>query len=244
MPWLLSSAAAAVACAALPAVIAWGDSATPIPVREGGYRPLSRQRRELRFPEGATFSMALCLSWAVVPSVSIWTETIAVELDYDLQKGNDTEDSMDDMKDDKDDDKKEDKDEKDEKTAAASRWRSRRDVFQDIEDAIHLTGHDGRACVHRAICEAAEMRRGWLTEGSSGSSEDTYRPGIVMHILDLIFRIPELSSTADDPSARSYWSASRHALTNTSDCGVAFAGCPFSLLDIAISGRYQQDFWA
>nr|CAH7717352.1 unnamed protein product [Callosobruchus chinensis] len=97
---------------------------------------LSRRKRYLTFPEGASVTAAVCMTaqlWVQPPG--IFTESIAWGLAYELP--NDTQ-SFEDLIGSK----------------HMIKRRNRRALYSKMETILDSAGYDGRYCVLRSICEA------------------------------------------------------------------------------------------
>ncbi|KAG5886766.1 hypothetical protein JTB14_007400 [Gonioctena quinquepunctata] len=98
---------------------------------------LSRRKRYLTFPEGASVSVAACMTaqtWVYPPG--IFTESIAWGLAYELP--NDTKSFKDFLG-----------------PKFTKKRRSRRELYGKMERIMDSMGYDGRTCILRTLCEAS-----------------------------------------------------------------------------------------
>ncbi|CAG9857954.1 unnamed protein product [Phyllotreta striolata] len=167
-------------------------------------RQLSRRKRYLVFPEGASMSAAACMTaqfWVNPPG--IFTDTLAWGVAYDLPT-NVTE------------------------LKAYSgknqllKRRSRRELYGKIEKIIQSIGYDGRSCVLRALCEAP---------GRFLPKEDNLLNYVLKLVFR--FPLEKLLP-GEPEEHRIYGGAARTGRENPrGDCSEIF-NCPFSLIDAAL----------
>ncbi|GFG34797.1 hypothetical protein Cfor_10372 [Coptotermes formosanus] len=99
----------------------------------------SRRKRYVVFPEGSTYSVAFCLQWGLFSNDNnIFTEAVNWALSYDLPNATI-------------------------RTPDTKRLvvpyilrRNRRDLYQSLEVAMNSAGLEGRTCIERGLCEAAQ----------------------------------------------------------------------------------------
>ncbi|KAK3911248.1 Glutamate--tRNA ligase [Frankliniella fusca] len=176
----------------------------------GRGRLLSRQRRYLTFPEGATFNLALCMSnkARVLADTGIFTEGVAWGCSYDLPNntqalasaGAGVEPGA---------------------AGALLRRKDRTDLYRRVERAVDSAGLDGHLCMLRAVCEAENML--------------SPRAHLVMEMLRIALAMPLDHVTAREPQHHRDYIMARHNGLHGVDCGEVYPQCPISLLGLATS---------
>ncbi|XP_014228580.1 uncharacterized protein LOC106653595 [Trichogramma pretiosum] len=225
----------------------------------------ARRKRYIVFPEGSSFSIALCLTIHTLTSDNIFTEGVNWGISYDLP--NETKPELEpylSLRRRKDEEhEKEGKtrrkntlragqtyhhDELEYDRRAHARYRRegdhyylqrrhRRDLYSKVEVVINAMGLDGRACVLRALCEASRRLR---PRGAS----------LVEEMLRIVFDLPLERLRPHEPEEHhAYAEATAHGRRRgdrdgdgeqgqIEDCAALYPKCSFSLLDMAL-GRYN-----
>ncbi|XP_025830800.1 uncharacterized protein LOC108735626 [Agrilus planipennis] len=136
---------------------------------------LSRKKRYLTFPEGSTFSAALCLTAQTIGPAEIFTEAVAWGIAYDLP--NDTSKFKSFLY-----------------PKAALKRRHRRDLYQRLEKLMNSMGLEGRSCIFRTLCEVGQT----LADRRANLVEE------FLYIL-FQFPLENLSLLEHDESWQYYW---------------------------------------
>nr|XP_023017428.1 uncharacterized protein LOC111506549 isoform X1 [Leptinotarsa decemlineata] len=95
---------------------------------------LSRKRRYLAFPEGASFVVLLCLSYQSIAGVEIFYQGVNFGAAFSLPNRSSIQEYAVNHK---------------------KRRRERRDMYSKIETTLEEMGLEGRPCIYRALCEAS-----------------------------------------------------------------------------------------
>ncbi|CAD7077438.1 unnamed protein product [Hermetia illucens] len=190
-------------------------------------RILSRKRRYVAFPEGSSFTVAICTTIGVIgnPNVNYLSYALNWGVAYDLP--NETwvlahangfkagEDTSDDTKPD------------DMAAEAKTKRMFRRDLYKKLELAINSLGYNGKECILKTLCETNKrlgQRNGNMIE----------------RMLRTIFSFPKVR-----PFAREHREIHEYDLAyrtgDVSDCALLYPNCHFSVLDFAL-GKYSLPY--
>ncbi|XP_045477513.1 uncharacterized protein LOC123682777 [Harmonia axyridis] len=97
---------------------------------------LRRSKRFAAFPEGASLSVAFCMTQQVIiPAGSIFTEGVNWGISYQLPNKTTYLDNI-------------------KKKSHIIKRSERRSIYESIEQIIENFGFNGRSCIMRALCEA------------------------------------------------------------------------------------------
>ncbi|XP_077290257.1 uncharacterized protein LOC143914040 [Arctopsyche grandis] len=176
---------------------------------------LSRKRRYLSFPEGASFSMAICMTVGVLgqPSVGIYTWGLNWGIAYDLPNQNSTIEVLTKLN-------------KVPHPLVARRFR--RDLYSKLELIMNDMGYSGRECIYRALCEASQ--RLMPTGGS-----------LVEELFKKVFSLPSSEVLSSEPIDHHLYDSAQRNGKAKMDCQRKYRMCPVSLLDLAL-GYYTPSF--
>ncbi|XP_026290727.1 uncharacterized protein LOC113215328 [Frankliniella occidentalis] len=173
----------------------------------GPGRALSRHRRYLTFPEGATFNLALCMSNKArfLADTSIFTEGVAWGCSYDLPNNTQALASAG----------------AGVEPGALLRRKDRTNLYRRVERAVDSTGLDGHLCMLRAVCEAENML--------------SPRTHLVMEMLRIALTMPLDHVSEKEPHHHRDYIMARHNGLHGVDCSAVYPECPISLLALATS---------
>ncbi|XP_055542248.1 uncharacterized protein LOC129727955 [Wyeomyia smithii] len=173
---------------------------------------LSRRKRYVVFPEGSSFSVAVCMTIGIYgnPNYQMFSWALNWGIAYNLPNQTSTFEL-----------------EMQEPKPVAQR-RHRRELYHRMEVAMNDMGYNGRNCVLRALCESSQFF------GSKGGN-------MVAEMLRTLFSFPKskvLSFEHND--IRIYDDAHRRG-RNKVLCQSLFPECGFSLLELAL-GKYSSPY--
>ncbi|XP_058817934.1 uncharacterized protein LOC131681241 [Topomyia yanbarensis] len=171
---------------------------------------LSRKKRFIVFPEGSSFSVAVCMTVGVIgnPNYNMFSWAMNWGVAYNLP--NQTLSYQQDMMEPK----------------PMAQRRHRRDLYQKLETAMNSMGYNGRGCILRALCESTQFF------GKKGSN-------MAAEMLRSLFSFPKskvLSMEHND--IRLYDEAHRKGKSQIL-CQSLYPACGFSLLELAL-GKYAS----
>ncbi|XP_068081350.1 uncharacterized protein [Anabrus simplex] len=168
---------------------------------------LDRRKRYVLFPEGSSFSVAFCMTIkTTTPDVDIFTEGVNWAISYDLpNETRSREDAPFDPF---------------LPPAPVLLRRHRRSFYSKLEVLFNAAGVDGRACVLRTICEAAQRL--------------IPRGNMVDEMLRILFTMPLEHVHGYEPEEHHQYDAAHRTGLTDSYCPDMFPTCPVSLLDIAL----------
>ncbi|XP_043288492.1 uncharacterized protein [Venturia canescens] len=229
----------------LPAFLVDGD---------GRERSLSRKKRYVVFPEGSSFSIALCMTVHTLTPDNIFTEGLNWGISYDLP--NESKPELEPFL-----ELRKDKPHKyqylesknqlvnppgwkhDAKWTRAEihgpklkkkyhkagydylKRRHRRDLYSKLEIIMNAMNFDGRSCVLRALCEASQRL---MPKGRS----------LVEEMMRIAFTLPLTRVLSYEPEEHRTYANAHTAGYEGRDCAAMFASCSFSLIDMAL-GKYS-----
>jgi len=190
------------------------NSTMPADSSSGDVR-LSRKRRYLVFPEGASVSVACCLTVGMYGNPSYTWISWAVNwgLAYDLP--NETYSQMLRRK------------LENEMPESVTKRRFRRDLYHKMEVAMDDMGYNGRECILRALCETSQLF------GKKGTT-------MVKELLRTVFSLPSTKVLPfEHPDLKIYDTAHRAGKRRDAFCADLYPDCGFSLHGIAL-GHYSE----
>ncbi|KAL0110233.1 hypothetical protein PUN28_013705 [Cardiocondyla obscurior] len=216
---------------------------------------LSRKRRYVVFPEGSTFSIALCLTVHTLTPDNIFTEGLNWGISYDLP--NESKPALEPFLELRNDKLKTSNKRKPYGSAAIanrygvnSGWnknvkqhftpnrkkyhkseyyylqrRHRRELYNKLEVIMNAMGFDGRTCVLRALCEASQRL---MPKGNT----------LIEEMMRISFSLPLKRVFSFEPQEHRTYTEAHKAGHEGKDCMAMFPGCSFSLIDLAL-GKYN-----
>lgn len=114
-----------------------------------------------------------------------------------------------------------------EEPAPAAKRRFRRDLYGRLELLIDSMGHNGKACIQRALCESNQYFK-----GRGGT--------MIEEMVRTTFSLPKVRVFSfENQGIVQYDKAHRIGRSLKTDCKKTYPGCYFSLLDLAL-GRYTE----
>ncbi|CAK9806996.1 hypothetical protein ANTPLA_LOCUS5112 [Anthophora plagiata] len=216
---------------------------------------LSRKRRYVVFPEGSTFSIALCLTFHTLTPDNIFTEGVNWGISYDLP--NESKPALEPFL-----QLRHDKIKPatkytsytnnmiDRNAMKYAGWNSnekyymkpgkrkyykpdyyylqrrhRRELYSKLENVMNAMNFDGRTCVLRALCEASQRL---MPKGNT----------LVEEMMRISFSFPLKRLFSYEPEEHHAYSSAHKAGYEGHNCAAMFAGCSFSLIDMAL-GKYD-----
>ncbi|XP_018051496.1 PREDICTED: uncharacterized protein LOC108689286 [Atta colombica] len=216
---------------------------------------LSRKRRYVVFPEGSTFSIALCLTVHTLTPDDVFTEGLNWGISYDLP--NESKSALEpflELRNDKH--KTSNKHNRYSSTMIANRYgtlnsewnnnvkqhfvpkkkyrkseyyylqrRHRRELYNKLEVIMNAMGFDGRMCVLRALCEASQQL---MPKGNT----------LIEEMMRISFSLPLKRVFSFEPEEHRTYTKAHKAGHEGKDCMAMFPGCSFSLIDLAL-GKYN-----
>ncbi|XP_076173029.1 uncharacterized protein LOC143149498 [Ptiloglossa arizonensis] len=218
---------------------------------------LSRRKRYVVFPEGSTFSIALCLTVHTLTPDNIFTEGVNWGISYDLP--NESKPALEPFLQLRQD-KIKPGDNKypghaaggaiDKNVVNYPGWNSyekyyfkpgrtkynkpdyyylqrrhRRDLYSKLETVMNAMNFDGRTCVLRALCEASQRL---MPKGNT----------LIEEMMRISFSFPLKRLFSYEPEEHHTYGKAHKAGHDGQDCANMFAGCSFSLIDMAL-GKYD-----
>ncbi|XP_031845481.1 uncharacterized protein LOC116432545 isoform X2 [Nomia melanderi] len=215
---------------------------------------LSRKRRYVVFPEGSTFSIALCMTMHTLTPDDIFTEGVNWGISYDLP--NESKPILEPFLQLRNDrikpaNKYDGYGTNDKNAVAYPGWNSfqkyssfkpgkrkyykpdyyylqrrhRRDLYSKLETIMNAMNFDGRTCVLRALCEASQRL---MPKGNT----------LVEEMMRISFSFPLKRLFSSEPEEHRTYGSAHKAGHEGQDCASMFAGCSFSLIDMAL-GKYD-----
>ncbi|XP_065222852.1 uncharacterized protein LOC135847312 [Planococcus citri] len=162
-----------------------------------------RKKRYAIFPEGSTFTVALCVTVKLLtPDSDIFTEAINWSLTYDLPEN------------------VQDYDKNLYGYSPPVLMRKKRSaLYKKFEVFINKYGYNGRACILRSLCEVTQL----LPEND----------GFLEAIIKLLLKMPLQKVTEFEPDEHfEYDSAYRTGFNRNNQCHELFSSCSISILNI------------
>ncbi|XP_017758790.1 PREDICTED: uncharacterized protein LOC108549784 [Eufriesea mexicana] len=217
---------------------------------------LSRKKRYVVFPEGSTFSIALCLTvHTLTPDDNIFTEGVNWGISYDLP--NESKPALEPLLQLRHDQVKPMKKHGYQPASPINKnvvkytgWggnekyyvkpgkmkyrkpdyyylqrRHRRELYSKLETIMNAMNFDGRTCVLRALCEASQRL---MPKGNT----------LIEEMMRISFSFPLKRLFGHEPEEHHAYSRAHKAGQQGQDCATMFAGCSFSLIDMAL-GKYD-----
>ncbi|XP_065091183.1 uncharacterized protein LOC135712143 [Ochlerotatus camptorhynchus] len=173
---------------------------------------LSRRKRYVVFPEGSSFSVAVCMTIGVYgnPNYSMFSWALNWGIAYNLP--NQTMSFENEMMEPK----------------PMAQRRHRRDLYYKLEVAMNDMGYNGRECVLRALCESSQFF------GKKGSN-------MVAEMLRTLFSFPKSKVLSFEHSDTRIYDEAHRKGRNKVMCQSLYPTCAFSLLELAL-GKYASPF--
>ncbi|XP_034184213.2 uncharacterized protein LOC117606190 [Osmia lignaria lignaria] len=215
---------------------------------------LSRRKRYVVFPEGSTFSIALCVTFNTLSSDDIFSEGVNWGIAYDLP--NESKPALEPFL-----QLRQDKIKPANKYGYANgplnknvvkypQWNSnekyyvkpgkrkyykqdyyylqrrhRRDLYSKLEVIMNAMNFDGRTCILRALCEASQRL---MPKGNT----------LIEEMMRISFLFPLKKLFSGEPEEHHAYSRAHKAGHEGHDCASTFSSCSFSLIDMAL-GKYD-----
>ncbi|XP_001648277.2 uncharacterized protein LOC5563976 [Aedes aegypti] len=179
---------------------------------ESKSKVLSRRKRYIVFPEGASFSVAVCMTIGMYgnPNYQMFSWALNWGIAYNLP--NQTISFEHEMKEPK----------------PMAQRRHRRDLYHKLEVAMNDMGYSGRECILRALCESSQYF------GKKGSN-------MIAEMLRTLFSFPKSKVLSFEHSdTRIYDEAHRKGRSKVL-CQSLYPTCGFSLLELAL-GKYTSPY--
>lgn len=183
-------------------------------------RILSRKRRYLVFPEGSSFSGAVCMTVGVIgnPSDQFLSWALNWGVAYDLPNnvtiftgtGRDPENAV-----------------LPEEPKPAAQRRFRRDLYDRLQILMDSMGHNGKDCIKKALCESKQYFK-----NRNGN--------MIEEMVKTLFSLPKTRVYSfENKGIVPYDKAHRSGRSAPVDCKKFYKGCEISILDIAL-GRHSK----
>ncbi|XP_055389282.1 uncharacterized protein LOC129618511 [Condylostylus longicornis] len=208
--------------------------------------PKKRVRRYLSFPEGASFTCAICATIGIIGNIdpSYMSFGLNWGLAYDLPNSTWILNKFQKFKKHRINQEPVIKNEHDyhipdhnhfhddyyydKATKAISKRETRRSFYKEIEFFIEKTmGYNGKDCILRALCESAQF----FTRKTKKT--------MLEEIVRTIFSLPKTKLFSFEPSDFEEYDEAYRTGDKIDDCSLIYDGCNFSLLDLAF-GKYSE----
>ncbi|KAJ6635903.1 hypothetical protein Bhyg_14489 [Pseudolycoriella hygida] len=190
------------------------DVANEQEVVENSDKLLSRRKRYLAFPEGASLTLAFCETVGFVGTpMSKW---LTYQLDWGVVYDLPNETWVIHQRHYK-------------QPKPTILRRNRRDLYGKLETIIESMGYDGRQCILRALCESKQYF-------------NKKEPNMVEKLLSTVFSLPKskvLPSEHED--AKEYDIAHRKGVILNKPCALAYPDCNLSLIRMALGGYSEPN---
>ncbi|XP_062564827.1 uncharacterized protein LOC134227405 isoform X2 [Armigeres subalbatus] len=185
-------------------------AASTIPTGTSSTKILSRRKRFLVFPEGSSFSMAVCMGIGIYgnPNYNMFSWALNWGVAYNLP--NQTISFQDELMESK----------------PVAQRRHRRDLYYKLEVAMNDMGYNGRECVLRALCESKQ------SFGKKGSN-------MITEILRTMFSFPKSKVLSSEHNETRTYDEAHRIGRNKVICNSLYPSCGFSLIDLAL-GKYSN----
>lgn len=154
---------------------------------------LSRRKRYLIFPEGSNMQLVYCLTVGTYVKENDVIMGITAALAWELPSKVDS------------------------KLSKLLDRKSRSVMYPKIEALLQSTGLDGRACVMKALCEAARR-----------SPQDVGKGSLVQELLHAIFTLPGDGGRFERSEDQAY----ERAYTSGEDCNGLYPTCRHSIYEL------------
>ncbi|XP_062559173.1 uncharacterized protein LOC134223972 [Armigeres subalbatus] len=179
---------------------------------ESHSKVLSRRKRYIVFPEGASFSVAVCMTIGVIgnPNYQMFSWAMNWGIAYNLP--NQTISFPNEMMEPK----------------PMAQRRHRRDLYHKLEVAMDDMGYRGRECILRALCESSQYF------GRKGSN-------MISEMLRTLFSFPKSKVLSVEHSDTRIYDEAHRKGKNKVMCQSLYPSCGFSLLELAL-GKYTSPY--
>ncbi|XP_039446524.1 uncharacterized protein LOC120425951 isoform X2 [Culex pipiens pallens] len=173
---------------------------------------LSRKKRFVVFPEGASFSVAVCMTVGVYgnPNYQMFSWALNWGIAYNLP--NQTLTYQQDLM----------------MPKPMAQRRNRRDLYHKLEVAMNSMGYDGRNCILRALCESSQYF------GRKGTN-------MVAEMLRSLFSFPKSKVLSMEHEDTRIYDAAHRKGKNRVMCQSLYPECGFSLLELGL-GKYASPY--
>ncbi|XP_055642332.1 uncharacterized protein LOC129779089 isoform X2 [Toxorhynchites rutilus septentrionalis] len=173
---------------------------------------LSRKKRFIVFPEGSSFSVAVCMTVGVIgnPNYNMFSWAVNWGIAYNLP--NQTISFQQEMQEPK----------------PLAQRRYRRDLYHKLEVAMTDMGYNGRECILRALCESSQYF------GKKGSN-------MIAEMLRTLFSFPKSKVLSFEHSDNRIYDEAHRKGKNKVVCQSLYPACQFSLLELAL-GKYSSPY--
>ncbi|XP_055611456.1 uncharacterized protein LOC129758054 [Uranotaenia lowii] len=179
---------------------------------ENPAKVLSRKKRFIVFPEGASFSVAVCMTVGVYgnPNYQMFSWALNWGIAYNLPNQTLTYDM--DLN----------------QPKPMAQRRNRRDLYHKLEVAMDDMGYNGRQCILRALCESSQLF------GHKGSN-------MIEEILRSLFSFPKSKVLSFEPEENRIYDEAHRKGRNKVMCQSLYPACRFSLHELAL-GKYASPY--
>ncbi|XP_037808476.1 uncharacterized protein LOC119601550 [Lucilia sericata] len=199
-----------------PILLSSSTTTSPSLLLQKQQRLLSRPKRYLSFPEGSSFSVAVCFTVGIIgnPRYNYMSFGLNWGVAYDLPNTTWILNHLHGFA---------------KRPIPVAVWhrRSRRSLYKEIENVVDNMGYNGRDCILRALCESRQYFQ-------------KTKMGMIGEMLKVIFSLPKqrifTRELSENPDIELYDGAYRRA-RSISDCSEQY-DCDFSLLELAF-GKYS-----
>ncbi|KAI8121760.1 hypothetical protein CVS40_7244 [Lucilia cuprina] len=211
-----SSLSSTSATSSLSPILLSSSSTSPSLLLQKQQRLLSRPKRYLSFPEGSSFSVAVCFTVGIIgnPRYNYMSFGLNWGVAYDLPNTTWILNHLHGFA---------------KRPIPVAVWhrRSKRSLYKEIENVVNNMGYNGRDCILRALCESRQYFQ-------------KTKMGMIGEMLRVIFSLPKqrlfTRELSENPDIGLYDGAYRKA-RSISDCSEQY-DCDFSLLELAF-GKYS-----
>ncbi|XP_055855742.1 uncharacterized protein LOC129918961 [Episyrphus balteatus] len=179
--------------------------------------PHRRSKRYIAFPEGSSFTCAVCFTVGVVgsPRINYLSYGLNWGIAYDLPNETWIIDHLHGFSNTR------------QPSLAVLKRRNRRSLYHSIENLIDRMGYNGRDCVLRALCESRQFFQ-------------SKKLGMIPELIRTIFSLPKtrlLTREIEEHSDIKHYNDA-YFRDEDEDCELRYP-CSFSLLELAM-GRYSE----
>ncbi|XP_052890091.1 uncharacterized protein LOC128298378 [Anopheles moucheti] len=173
---------------------------------------LSRRKRFIVFPEGSSFSVAVCMTIGLYGNPNYQFVSWALNWGIAYNLPNQTVSFQKEMAEPK----------------PMVQRRFRRDLYQKLEVIMDSMGYDGRDCILRALCESSQYF------GGKGSN-------MVAEMLRTLFSYPKQKVLSFEHADHRVYDEAHRKGRNMAPCQSLYGNCRFSLLELAL-GKYSTPY--
>ncbi|XP_058055837.1 uncharacterized protein LOC131207244 [Anopheles bellator] len=173
---------------------------------------LSRRKRFVVFPEGSSFSVAVCMTIGIYGNPNYQMVSWALNWGIAYNLPNQTISFVQEMAEPK----------------PMVQRRNRRDLYQKLEVIMNNMGYDGRDCILRALCESSQYF------GRKGNN-------MIAEMLRTLFSYPKSKVLSHEHSDHKLYDEAHRKGKNMGACQSLYANCRFSLLELAL-GKYSTPY--